>query len=475
MTESEIRAGLIGALPFEPTSGQYELISRLSGFLFRGDEKQLFVLRGYAGTGKTSMVSALVKVLPSLNFKSVLLAPTGRAAKVMAGYSGKTAQTIHKRIYFQKFTPDGRMVLTMQKNLFRKAVFIVDEASMIPGESMEQEQLFSAHNLLDDLMDYVFSGKDCRVIFIGDTAQLPPVGTELSPALNARYLKSRYSVDIIEYELDQVMRQSLESGVLSNATRIRNMIGEADPSVQVFDLNDQEDVQEVSSDYLEDLLIDSYSDDKIEGSIIVTRSNKRANLYNREIRNRILYREYEIEAGDLMMIVKNNYFWLPENSEAGFLANGDIIEIMGVRNFEEVHGFRFADVTIRLLDYPDQQPLDVKIILDTIMAESPSLSREDGRKLYLNVLQDYEDIPEKSKRADKVRVDPYYNSLQVKFAYAMTCHKTQGGQWEQVFIDYFRITPETLDRSALRWLYTAVTRSTNKVYLLGYPDHCFVR
>ncbi len=475
MNESEIRASLTGAFPFEPTTGQHELISRLSGFLFSADEKQLFVLRGYAGTGKTSMVSALVKVLPSLNFKPVLLAPTGRAAKVMAGYAGKTAKTIHKRIYFQKFTPDGRMVLTMQKNLFRRAVFIIDEASMIPGEAMEQEQLFSAHNLLDDLMDYVFSGKDCRVIFIGDTAQLPPVGTKLSPALNARYLKSRYSVDIIEYELDQVMRQSLESGVLSNATGIRNMIGQEDPSVQVFNLNNQEDVQEVESDYLEDLLVGSYSGDKIEGSIIVTRSNKRANLYNREIRNRILYREYEIEAGDLMMIVKNNYFWLPENSEAGFLANGDIIEIMGVRNFEEVHGFRFADVTIRLLDYPDQQPLDVKIMLDTIMAETPSLSREDGRKLYLHVLQDYEDIPEKSKRAEKVRVDPYYNSLQVKFAYAMTCHKTQGGQWERVFIDYFRITPETLDTSALRWLYTAVTRSTDKVYLLGYPEHCFVR
>jgi exodeoxyribonuclease-5 len=253
------------------------------------------------------------------------------------------------------------------------------------------------------------------------------------------------------------------------------MISAEKPSMKLFDLRGQQDVIETSSDGLEDLLVDSYSMDKIEGSIIITRSNRRANLYNQEIRRRILYREYELEAGDLMMIVKNNYFWLPENSLAGFLANGDIVELLGVRNIEEVHGFRFADVTIRLLDYPEEQPLDIKIILDTISTETPALSQEDGRKLYLSVLADYADIPEKSKRADKVRIDPYYNAVQVKFAYAMTCHKTQGGQWERVFIDYFRIDPESLDVNTLRWMYTAITRSTDKVYLLGYPENCFIR
>lgn len=475
MNASEISNRLSVAFPFEPTSGQADLLSKLGDFLISEDSRSLFVVRGYAGTGKTTMVSALVKVLPTINFKSVLLAPTGRAAKVLAGYSGKPAQTIHKRIYFQTFTPEGRMVLTLQKNLFRKAVFIVDEASMIAGENMEQDHLISSYNLLDDLMEYVFSGKDCRLIFIGDTAQLPPVGTDLSPALDSKYLKSRYSLTINQFELDQVMRQSLESGVLSNATAIRHMINDEKPSMKLFDLRGQQDVVETSSDVLEDLLVDSYSMDKIEGSIIITRSNRRANLYNQEVRRRILYREYELEAGDLMMIVKNNYFWLPENSLAGFLANGDIVELLGVRNIEEVHGFRFADVTIRLLDYPEEKPLDIKIILDTISAETAALSLEDGRKLYLSVLADYADIPEKSKRADKVRIDPYYNAVQVKFAYAMTCHKTQGGQWERVFIDYFRIDPENLDVNTLRWMYTAITRSTDKAYLLGYPENCFIR
>jgi len=459
--------------PHDPTAGQDEVVRKLAQFLLNKDDWSAFVLKGYAGTGKTSIVSALVHALPSIRKKPVLLAPTGRAAKVLTAYSGKGAATIHRRIYFQTRAKDGSMLLRLQKNLYQNAVFIVDEASMIAGETINQENLFRSRNLLDDLIEFVFSGQHCSLIFIGDTAQLPPVHTTISPALDLEFLKSRYDFTLWSFELKEVMRQALESGILANATGLRKQIGAKEISYPLFDLSNQKDVERIPGIELEDALASAYASDMRENSIVVTRSNKRANLYNQEIRKRILYRENEIESGDYMMVVKNNYFWLDEDSTAGFIANGDIIELLSIRNIEDLYGFRFADVTIRLLDYPNEKPIDVKIILDAILAETASLSHEDNKKLYQQVLEDYGDIPQRRLRIEKVLTNPHFNALQVKFAYAMTCHKTQGGQWEQVFIDQGYLLQDRVDIEYLRWLYTALTRGTQKVFLINFSEWLF--
>lgn len=465
---------LLKSFPFEPTHGQSRLAVLLEKFLEDPDPKSIFVLKGYAGTGKTSFVSAMVRVLPALRKKAVLLAPTGRAAKVLSGYALQQAWTIHKRIYFQRMGRDGNISLVLQKNMYRNAVFIVDEASMIAGNyDSSREQVFSSRNLLDDLMEYVAEGENCRLVLIGDNAQLPPVGMDLSPALDLQFLKSRYGSRIYHFELTEVMRQSLESGILSNATRLRDFMGEEKAPEPLFNISGSRDVEKINGSDLEDRLNTSYSTTDAGETIVICRSNKRANMYNRAIRERILFLENEISAGDSLMIVKNNYFWLDPESGPGFLANGDIIEVMRIKGTEDIYGFRFADVTIRLMDYPDEPTLDVKIMLDTLMADAPALPESDQKRLFSAVMEDYNDIPQRTSRLEKVRTNPYYNALQVKFAYALTCHKTQGGQWSNVFIDQGYIKKEEIGLEHLRWLYTAFTRAVKQVGLINFPEDMF--
>jgi exodeoxyribonuclease-5 len=415
----------------------------------------------------------MVRVLPMIRKKPVLLAPTGRAAKVLAGYAGQQAWTIHKRIYFQRLGRDGSISLVLQKNLYRNALFIVDEASMIAGTSQDKDHVFSARNLLDDLLQYVSEGESCKLLLIGDTAQLPPVGLPVSPALDLEYLKSRYNLNIFSCELTEVMRQSVGSGILSNATHLRELIASAGVTYPLFNLDRFRDIERINGPDLEDLLHSAFSAESGE-SVVICRSNKRANMFNREIRNRILFFENEISSGDYLMVVRNNYFWLDPQSGPGFIANGDIIELLRIGHTEDRYGFRFADVTVRLLDYPDEPSFDVKILLDVLMADTPALPDESQKKLFASVLEDFNDIPQRGLRFEKVRTSPYYNALQVKFAYALTCHKTQGGQWQNVFVDQGYLKEEMIDYEYLRWLYTALTRATNKLYLLGFQDKFFI-
>ena len=465
---------LLEFFPFQPTSGQLELAEKLSLFMSDTDPGSVFVLKGYAGTGKTSFISALVRILPELRIKPVLLAPTGRAAKVFSGYSGRHAQTIHKRIYFQQRKKDGSIFLTLQKNLYQNALFIVDEASMIAGSLKETDGAFHSRNLLDDLLEYVSAGKGCRLVLIGDTAQLPPVGLDISPALDINLLKTRYNLRLYVHELTEVMRQSLESGILSNATRLRKMISGGKGSLPLLDLREHSDVMSIGSMDLEDRLISAYSRENLGNSVVICRSNKRANLYNQEIRKRILYLENELNAGDILMVVKNNYFWLDPQSSPGFIANGDMMEVLRIQKTEEEYGFHFADVTVRLADYPDDPTIDVKILLDTLTSESPSLTQDEQNRLFQGVMEEFQDIPARTARFEKLRANDYFNALQVKFAYAMTCHKTQGGQWQDVFIDKVTLKENKVDIETLRWFYTALTRATDRVFLIGFDEKFFL-
>ena len=459
--------------PYEPTRGQFVLGEKLETFLSDTDPLAAFILKGYAGTGKTSFISAMVKALAGMRRKCVLLAPTGRAAKVFSGYAGQQASTIHKRIYFQRMGKDGSISVVLQKNLFRNTMFIIDEASMIAGNYQDRNQLFSSRNLLDDLVEYIFSGEGCQMLLIGDTAQLPPVGTELSPALDMTSLKSRYSMKLYHHELTEVMRQSIESGILSNATRLRDIISSGSVPFPLFEISGRKDILRVSGGETEDILQEAYSSGGTGETIVICRSNKRANLYNREIRNRILFMENEIASGDFLMVVRNNYFWLDPESGPGFIANGDIIELLSIRHIEDLYGFRFADVTVRLVDYPDEPAHDIKILLNVLMADGPALPEEDNKRLFQSVMEEYSDIPQRRARLEKVRTNPYYNALQVKFAYAMTCHKTQGGQWQNVLIDQGYLKEEMINTEYLRWLYTALTRATGRVYLVNFMEKFF--
>jgi ATP-dependent exoDNAse (exonuclease V) alpha subunit len=461
---------LLKEFPHQPTAGQVELAKLLGNFLADPDRQSIFVLKGYAGTGKTSFISALVRALPGFGLKSVLLAPTGRAAKVFASYSGKTAYTIHKRIYFRRIARDGSTYMILQNNLYRNTLFIVDEASMIAGESREADNVFQSLNVLDDMLNYAMQGANCKLMLIGDTAQLPPVGTNLSPALDLEFLKSRYNLKLYHYELTEVVRQSIESGILHNATRIRNMLTSNHSELPLLDLKDKTDITSINGMDLEDRLNTAFSKKNQGKSVVVCRSNKIANIYNREIRNRILFRENEISSGDFLMVVKNNYFWLDPEASPGFIANGDIVEVMRIQRTEEEYGFHFADVTVRMIDYPDEPTLDVKILLDTLMSEGPALTHTDQQKFFQAVMEEYHDIPERTLRYRQVRINSFFNALQVKFAYALTCHKTQGGQWNNVFIDQGFLKDEQIDSEFLRWLYTAITRATDQVFLINFRE-----
>ncbi|MHC1706358.1 MAG: ATP-dependent RecD-like DNA helicase [Bacteroidales bacterium] len=472
--QKQIESYFLHHFPYEPTSGQKQLISEIASFLLIRSFKPLFILKGYAGTGKTTIVSALVRILPRINRQSVLLAPTGRAAKVLSGYSGKKAFTIHKKIYRPQATADGYVHLTLMPNLHMNTLFIVDEASMVPDITQQTEgQFFSGRSLLEDLISFVFSNENNSLLLLGDSAQLPPVGTLESPALDVQFMKRNFQAEIRSFELTEVMRQAETSGILKNATALRIKISGNNIQLPVFDLSEHTDIQRVEPQDVEELFQNSFSRENLENTVVITRSNKRANLFNMGIRNRILYREEEIAAGDHMMVVKNNYFWLPAESSAGFIANGDIIEILRIKKRIEIYGFRFAEAMIRLIDYPEEKELEVLLLLDTLSSVSASLTAVEHNKLYQEVLADYMDIPSKRNRMEKVRNNQYYNALQVKFSYSLTCHKTQGGQWENVIVDQGYFTQEMLDTEYLRWLYTAVTRAYGKLYLLNFKDDFF--
>ncbi|MCD4664905.1 MAG: AAA family ATPase [Bacteroidales bacterium] len=464
---------ILNNFPYKPTDSQEKLITFLSKFLLDKNDKTIFVLKGYAGTGKTTVVSSIVNNLNYIGKKSVLLAPTGRAAKVLSAYSGEKAFTIHKKIYFLSTNKDGLVRLSLARNIHKDTVFIVDEASMIPDNTISSDlSLFSQQNLLDDLVNFIYEGENCKLILVGDSAQLPPVRLDVSPALNIEYLKKFFYQSVISYELKEVVRQSLESGILANATNIRNRINKIGEG-PLFDLKNFTDVKRITGEYLEEALNDSFSGLNQQETVLITKSNKRANIFNNEIRRRILFRENEISAGDILMVVKNNYYWLDNDSKAGFIANGDIIEIQRIEKYEEYYGFRFADITIRLIDYPDEKDLRVKIILNTLMLEGPSLSYKDNQVLFDEVMKDYESIPSRRKRIEEVKNNPFFNALQVKFGYALTCHKTQGGQWKNVFIDQGYLTEDMINKEYYRWLYTAFTRATKNLFLVNFHERFF--
>jgi len=443
----------------------------MSRFLYDPDPRSAMLLRGYAGTGKTSLVSALIQTLPQLGVSCVLLAPTGRAAKVLSGYSGRQAFTIHKKIYMTATDASGSVRTVRAVNKHSHTLFIVDEASMIGVEPVGH-----SHSLLEDLVDYVYDGNHCRLMLIGDTAQLPPVGQSESPALDERYLSSAFALSVTPHELTEVVRQQSLSGILANATSIREQIAVMSGSdeVRLPLFTEADDVVNLAGTDLMDTLYREYGDHRQEEVVIVTRSNKRANLFNQGVRNSVLFREQEVNAGDYLMVVKNNYFWLDSDSSIGFIANGDIVEVLSVRNVQELYGFRFADATLRFVDYPDEQEHDCKLLLSTLYSESPSLTAEEQERLYSAVMEDYADLPHKADRLRELRQNPYYNALQVKFSYSLTCHKTQGGQWDTVIIDQGFLPPDQpLGRDYLRWLYTAFTRATGRVYLLGFDERFF--
>jgi len=472
MIKNHIQSEIIRNLGKSPTLGQEALSLKLADFIAESQLDAIFLLKGYAGTGKTTFLSSLVKTLTIFKFNAVLLAPTGRAAKVLSTYAGKNAYTIHKNIYRQQSSSDGSGRFVLNKNLCKDTFFIVDEASMI-SNSTGETSIFGSGRLLEDLIEYVYSGSNCRLLLVGDTAQLPPVGLDVSPALSKIELDS-YDRDVYEYELTEVVRQDLNSGILFNATFIRNLITDGSYQSGYFHLESKlyDDVRRISGAELIEEISTCYNRFGLIETIVVTRSNKRANKFNEGIRSAILYKEADISVGDLIMVVKNNYFWLEENEKIDFIANGDIAEIISIYKHEELYGFRFANVSLRLLDYPDIE-FDCKIILDTLAIESASLNGEQNRKLFDAVSEDYVDIKNKKNRWEKIKANPYFNALQVKFAYAVTCHKAQGGQWSAVFVDQGYLTEEMLNVEFLRWLYTAFTRPTERLYLVNFNKEFF--
>ncbi len=458
--------------PFTPTLKQDIFFQKVSEFVTNNDTSEIFILKGYAGTGKTTIISTLVNYLQNVNKKYILLAPTGRAAKVISNYAKKPAYTIHKRIYFPKKNKSGAVSFTLQQNKFKNTIFIVDESSMI-SDTSQDTKMYQYGSLLDDLMYYVESGQNCKLIFIGDTAQLPPVNLEVSPALDEKTIGLHFNKEVHQIELDEVMRQAEESGVLFNATQIRELLKSSFPESFQFKLNRFTDIVRLQDGYeIEDAIHESYRNYGPDETTFIVRSNKRANQYNQQIRAKILGRESEISTGDLLMVVKNNYFWLKENSEAGFIANGDVIEIQRIRSIVELYGFKFATVTIQMIDYPNQPPFETVLLLDTLKSESPSLSYEESNSLYNEVMKDFEDEKYQYKKFLKVKNSPHFNALQVKFAYAMTCHKSQGGQWHTVFVEQPYL-PNGIDAEYLRWLYTAITRTKEKLYLIGFKNEYY--
>jgi exodeoxyribonuclease-5 len=463
MLRKFIASKILENLEYQPTQGQVDMINELGGFLASEDLSEVMMVKGYAGTGKTTLVNSLVKTLSSMKQKSVLLAPTGRAAKVLSAYTNSTAWTIHKKIYRQKSGTDGLGDFVLDRNLHKNTYFIVDEASMIGDRS--PDAVFGTGDLLRDLLDYIEMGTACRLILVGDTAQLPPIGLDVSPALSKERMEQLGYV-VREIEMTDIVRQAGGSGILYNATAIRNLITQRVADYPGFNFDEFDDITMLEGSDILEAISSSYDRFGTGETIVVTRSNKRANRFNAGIRSQILWREEKVSPGDRLMVVKNNYFWKDAEKSIDFIANGDIITVERVLQTEEVHGHRFSDLEVSLPDYGNLT-LQVKVLLDVIDLEVPSLGREQQRSLYMSVAEDYPDAINRRQVATKIAIDPYYNALQVKFAYAVTCHKSQGGQWKSVFLDQGFFTDDMLNLDYLRWLYTAFTRASEHLYLVN--------
>lgn len=469
MHSTHISHQIYAKLSFDATFNQKKIIEQLSAWLADDDFRRIFLLNGYAGTGKTTIIAALVAAVKELGIKPILLAPTGRAAKVLTHYSGHSAYTIHKKIYRERGISDYESKFALDYNREKGALFIVDEASML--SSRTEDSSFGSGNLLDDLVKYVHSGKECRLMLVGDDAQLPPVGDDHSPALDPAELLPYGDV---EYgTMDEVVRQSHDSGILFNATMIRCMLENNIFEKPHFDLT-HSDFQRIEGGELMEALQDCYDRYGRDETIVITRSNKRANRYNEGIRRYTLSAEEEIESGDMLMVVKNNYFYAErdEQSPMSFVANGDVARLRRIRRFEEFYSFRFVDALITFPDYDDYE-MECKLMLDTLSSESPSLTREQSRQLFYEVEKDYDDIKAKAKRYRAIRENEHFNAMQIKFAYAVTCHKAQGGQWKAVFVDRCLFGDEQMSRDMLRWLYTAITRATERLYIVNFDDEFF--
>jgi len=473
LTDSAYYNILKDKFPHEPTDTQSVALQKLASFILSNKKDAIFLLKGFAGTGKTTLIGTLVNSLWKTTMKSVLMAPTGRAAKVMSNYSNTQAFTIHRKIYFPKKQSGGGVQFVLAPNKHRNTIFIVDEASMIP-DTPADSKLFENGSLLDDLLMFIYSGHNCKLILIGDTAQLPPVRLNLSPALDANKLELNYNKEVTRLELNEVVRQAEDSGILVNATLLREQIQSDFHDAFQFEIDSFTDiVRLIDGHEIQEAIDGSYSENGKEDTAVIVRSNKRANLFNENIRSRILFLDNELAVGDFMMVVKNNYFWLDTKSEAGFIANGDIIEVLEIFAIKELYTFKFAEVKVQMVDYPNMKPFETVLLLDTIKAETPSLSYEDGNRLYQQVMEDFADEKSKYKKFLGVKSNKYFNALQVKFSYAITCHKSQGGQWNTVFIEQPYL-PNGIDKEYLRWLYTAVTRAKKKLYLIGFKNDFFV-
>ena len=458
-------------LSVRPTENQKKIIESFSDYLSEDNSSTFFVLNGYAGTGKTTLIAAIVSALKSLGIKTILLAPTGRAAKVLSQYSGEKALTIHKRIYREQTNAAYESKFSLNINRENEALFIVDEASMLSSGTNADKTIFGSGSLLDDLIQYVRSGKRCRLMLVGDSAQLPPVGDNYSPALTpAEFLPFG---DVVYETMDEVVRQEQTSGILFNATLVRCMLENNIFEIPPLDMQ-YDDIESVSGGEFLEKLQDCYDKYGRDQTIVITRSNKRANRYNEGIRRNILFAEEEIESGDMLMVVKNNYHYTEriEDCPMSFIANGDIARLKRIRRFEELYGFRYTSAVLEFDDY-DSTEIECKVLLDTLSSESPSLTYEQSQKLFYEIEKDYTDIKSKIKRFKEIRENPYYNALQVKFSYAVTCHKAQGGQWSAVFIDRFLFGDEPMTKDMLRWLYTALTRATERVFLVNFDEKFF--
>ena len=471
MDSAIIASQIYAKISVQPTINQKKIIESVADYLSDDDFSRIFVLNGYAGTGKTTLIAALVAALKDLGVKTVLLAPTGRAAKVLSHYSGERALTIHKRIYREQTNAAYESRFSLNLNREQGAVFIVDEASMLSSGSLDDKTIFGSGSLLDDLVQYVRSGRSCRLILVGDAAQLPPVGDDYSPALNPDEM-SEYG-EVVYESMDEVVRQEQTSGILFNATLVRCMLENGMYDIPRFDMDYPDICAVQGGDFLE-LLQDCYDRYGKDETIVITRSNKRANRYNEGIRRNILFAEEEIESGDMLMVVKNNYHYTEriENCPMSFVANGDIARLRRLRRVEQLYGFNFANAVLTFGDYDDTE-IECKILLDTLHSESPSLTREESQRLFYEVEKDYLDLKSKIKRFKEIRENPYFNALQIKFSYAVTCHKAQGGQWKAVFIDRFLFGDEPMTRDMMRWLYTAMTRATERLYLVNFDERFF--
>ena len=456
---------VLASLPYDPNDGQMLLIAAFAHFLLYSPQQTVFLLKGYAGTGKTSMTGALVKTMSQNGMKAVLMAPTGRAAKVFTEYSGHTAYTIHRKIYRQQSYGQNNFLLAENKHT--NTVFIVDEASMISNSSSDYS-VFGTGRLLDDLIEFVYTGDNCRLILIGDTAQLPPVMQPFSPALDRHNLE-RYGLDVTTAELTEVARQSADSGILYNATTIRHVLTQAGRALTLN--HNFPDVHRITGAELIDEIQSAYSRSGVENCIIVTRSNKRAVLYNRGIRNQVMCKEDELSAGDLLLITRNNYFWSKEYPDLEFIANGDVAELVRIKRYHDMYGLRFVDVTLRFLDYDCE--IDTRLLIDSLYTETPAAAEQLAKKLFAAVEEDYLEIGNRRTRYKAMMQNEYLNALQVKFGYAVTCHKAQGGQWSEVFIDQGGLTPEQIDTDYLRWLYTACTRAEKNLFFINFSDQFF--